>query len=45
MSYESIYGRKYEVIFLEINSLGQNSRRLPQPQQTKPMTDFYVEVN
>ena len=30
----SIYGRKYDVIFLEINSSGQNSRGLPEPQQT-----------
>ena len=30
----SIYGRKYNVILLEINSLGQNLRGLPQWQQT-----------
>ena len=29
-----IYGRKYSVIFLEINSSEENSRGLPQPQQT-----------
>ena len=31
------------VIFLEINSSGHNSRGLPQQEQT--MTDFYVEVS
>ena len=39
----SIYGRKYDVIFkyTEINSSGENSRGLPQPQQTdKSVTDF-----
>ena len=32
----SIYGRKYDIIFkyTEINSSGQNSQQLPQPQQT-----------
>ena len=29
-----IYGRMYDAILLEINSSGQNSLGLPQPQQT-----------
>ena len=35
----SIYGRKYDVIskYVEINSSGQKSCRLPQPQETSDL--------
>ena len=35
-----INGHKYEIIFLEINSSGQNPRGLPQPQQTETSDQF-----
>ena len=43
----SIYGRKYDVIFkhVEINLSGQNSRRLPQPQQTSDQFLGYAEIS
>ena len=45
----SIYGRKYNVILLEINSSGQNSHGLPQQinqiNQSKTNIFHYPEIN
>ena len=38
----SIYGRMYDVIHVEINSSGQNSRGLPQPQQSSHLDYFFI---